>query len=450
MESLGICLTFSTLLGYLHSAIERISDPRKPSNNTRYSIKDAVLSAFAMFFMQCPSFLENQRQMQSRKGQDNAQTLFGVKAIPSDNQIRNILDGILVSSLKPIFTWVYQALEAGGYLKAYQVLGENLLVALDGTEYFSSQKIHCPCCSSRQHKNGTVTYCHQALLPVIVAPGNSNVISLTPELITPQDGHDKQDCEQQAAKRWIKAQKPQFQDVQVTLLGDDLYSRQPLCELSLENKFNFIFVCLPESHSNLYQWLDFLDANGEVHRLQQRQWDGKQWLLYHYRYVNSIPLREEQPALLVNWFEVTVIREADAQQLYHNAFVTRHPLSERLIPEIALSARTRWKTENENHNILKTKGYHLEHNFGHGQQHLAGFLLTLNLLAFLFHTVLLLVDQSYQLIRQRVVRRDSFFEHLRTLTRYLLFESWSQLITFMLTESAPRRTRRSKLDLNSS
>ena len=92
----------------------------------------------------------------------------------------------------------------------------------------------------------------------------------------------------------------------------------------------------------------------------------------------------------------------------------------------------------------------MEHNFGHGQQNLAGFLLVLNLLAFLFHTVLLLVDQSYQLIRQRVVRRDSFFEHLRTLTRYLLFESWSQLITFMLTESAPRRNQRLKLDLNSS
>ena len=137
--------------------------------------------------MQCPSFLEHQRQMQSLLGQDNAQTLFEVKAIPSDNQIRNILDGILASSLTPIFTWVYQALKAGGYLKTYQVLENNLLVPLDGSEYFSSQKIHCPCCSSRRHKNGTVTYFHQALMPVIVAPGNPNVISLAPELITPQD-----------------------------------------------------------------------------------------------------------------------------------------------------------------------------------------------------------------------------------------------------------------------
>lgn len=444
MESLGICLTFNTLLKYLHRAIGQIADPRKPSNNTNYSVKDAVLSAFSLFFMQCPSFLDNQRQMQSRKGQDNAQTLFELEEIPCDNQIRNILDGIPTSRLTPIFIWVYQALKAGGQLKAYQVLGENLLVPLDGTEYFSSEKIHCPCCSSREHKNGKVTYFHQALLPVIVAPGNPNVISLAPEFITPQDGHDKQDCEQQAAKRWIKAYAQQFKDVQVTLLGDDLYSRQPLCELCLEKKFNFLFVCLPESHPSLYEWLDYLDANGEVHHLQQRQWDGKQWLLYHYRYVNSIPLREQQPALLVNWFEVTVSREIDGEQIYHNAFVTRHSLTDSLMPEITRAARTRWKTENENHNVLKTKGYHLEHNFGHGQQHLSSFLLTLNLLAFLFHTVLLLVDQSYQLIRQRVVRRDTFFEHLRTLTRYLVFESWQQLITFMLTESEPRQARRSR------
>jgi hypothetical protein len=450
MESLSICLTFSTLLGYLHSAIDQIVDPRKPGNNTNYSIKDAVLSAFSVFFMQCPSFLENQRQMQSRKGKDNAQTLFEVQAIPCDNQIRNILDGIVARSLRPIFTGVYQALAAGGYLKAYQVLGKNILIPLDGTEYFSSQKIHCQCCSSRQHKNGTVTYFHQALLPVIVAPDNPHVISLAPEFITPQDGHDKQDCEIAAAKRWIDDHAQQFKDVEVTLLGDDLYSRQPLCELCLEKSFNFLFVCLPESHSSLYKWLDCLEANGKVHHLKQRHWDGKKWLLYHYRYINSIPLREQQPALLVNWFEVTVIRETDGKRLYHNAFITHHLLTDRVMPEITRAARSRWKTENENHNILKTKGYHLEHNFGHGQQHLASFLLTLNLLAFLFHTVLLLVDPSYQLIRQRIVRRDTFFEHLRTLTRYLVFESWQKLINFMLTESEPRRSRRTKPGLDSS
>lgn len=55
----------------------------------------------------------------------------------------------------------------------------------------------------------------------------------------------------------------------------------------------------------------------------------------------------------------------------------------------------------KNQNFLKIKDYHLEHNLGHGQQHLAMVLLTFNLLAFLFHMVLHLVDLSYQQIRQK-------------------------------------------------
>ena len=91
--------------------------------------------------------------------------------------------------------------------------------------------------------------------------------------------------------------------------------------------------------------------------------------------------------------------------------------------------RTRWKVENENHNTLKTKGYNLEPNFGHGQQHLASGLATLNILSFLFHTVLNWLDQKHKLLR---AHRQTFFEDLRALTRYLYFDSWDHLLTFML------------------
>jgi hypothetical protein len=95
------------------------------------------------------------------------------------------------------------------------------LVALDGTQYFNSQSIHCKCCSSRTHKNGTITYFHNAILPVIVAPSQPQVISLAPEFITPQDGSEKQDCEVLAAKRWISNYAPEFKNQPITLLGDE-------------------------------------------------------------------------------------------------------------------------------------------------------------------------------------------------------------------------------------
>lgn len=119
--------------------------------------------------------------------------------------------------------------------------------------------------------------------------------------------------------------------------------------------------------------------------------------------------------------------------LYHNAWVTDHDLDDPRVSEVVDAARSRWKTENENHNTLKTKGYHLEHNFGHGQQYLSQTLLTLNTLAFLFHTVLQLVDKTYQVMRQKRGARQAFFQDIRTLTQYCLFESWQTLLDFMLT-----------------
>jgi hypothetical protein len=432
-----IPLSFGVLLGYLHRAISQIKDPRQKSNGTRYRLSDAMLAAFSVFFMQCESFLEHQRQMQSRRGKDNAQTLFGLGQIPTMPQLRNILDEIVARQLFGVFEWVYQALSGGGYLKPYQCLGGHLLVTLDGTQYFSSQTIHCEQCSTRTHKNGSITYSHSAILPVIVAPGQAQVITLAPEFITPQDGSDKQDCEVAAAKRWMRTHASQFIGQPVTLLGDDLYSHQPMVEQCLERGMSFIFTCLPNSHSALYDWLTYLDPLNEVKTVETRQWHKRFQHIYQYRYVNQIPMRDTQPALLVNWCELTLTRAHDGKVLYHNAWITDHHLNEATVSQVVSAGRSRWKTENENHNVLKTKGYHLEHNFGHGQHHLATVLLTLNLLAFLFHTVLHLVDTSYQQIRQKRGTRKGFFQDILSLTKYFLFNSWQHLIDFMLSDSDP-------------
>lgn len=435
MESLP--LGFALLLNYLNQAIKLIADPRQASNGTRYKLSDVILSAFSAFFMQCESFLEHQRQMQSQRGKDNAQSLFGIAQIPSSAQIRNLLDEVAAVGLFEVFFQVYTALRRGGYLRVYEQWNGHLLVALDGTEYFQSQKIHCQCCSSRTHKNGNVTYFHQAILPVIVSPEQAQVIALVPEMITPQDGHEKQDCEVAAAKRWISAHSPRLQPQAITLLGDDLYSHQPLCEHCLQHQLSFIFTCLPDSHVALYDWLDYLEANGEVQTLEHLQRNKRTKEIYRYRYINGIPLRDTQPALLVNWCELTLVRESDGKVLYTNAFVTNHDLTPETVPHVVRAGRSRWKTENENHNVLKTKGYHLEHNFGHGQQYLAATLLTLNLLAFLFHTVLHLVDTSYQRIRQQRGTRKGFFQDVLALTKYLWFESWQHLLDFMLSDPSP-------------
>ena len=243
----------------------------------------------------------------------------------------------------------------------------------------------------------------------------------------PQDGHDKQDCETAAAKRWLSQHGQRFSPLKVTILGDDLYCHQPWCQQLLEQHLNFILVCRPESHITLYEHLDGID----LPTLTTKRWTGKVEETYTYRYLNGVPLKDGDEALLVNWCELTVTR-ADGKVTYKNAFATNHTLSADNVAEVVLAGRTRWKVENENNNTLKTKGYNLEHNFGHGKQHLSSLLATLNILSLLFHTVLGLLDQKYKLLRSHLPTRKTFFDDLRALTRYMYFDSWDHLLTFML------------------
>jgi hypothetical protein len=112
--------------------------------------------------------------------------------------------------------------------------------------------------------------------------------------------------------------------------------------------------------------------------------------------------------------------------------ITNHRLTVDNVVAVAQAGRGRWKIENENNNVLKTQGYHLEHNFGHGKQYLAAFLLSLNLLAFLFHTVLEWSDEQYAVLRRVLARRQTFFQDIQALMRYMVFDHWDHLMAFMI------------------
>ena len=368
--------------------------------------------------------------MPQAKGRSNAESLFGMGAIPCDHQIRTWLDPVAPAELFPVFAGVYDALDGAGQVSHWRVFADQRLIALDGTDYVASQEIHGARCSQRTHANGPVTYVHQAMTPVIVAPGRHEVIPLEPEFITPQDGHAKQDGEQVAAKRWIERQAGRY--LQATLFGDDLYCKQPFCALVLHHGCNFILVCKPASHPTLYEWLAGLEVAGALQQFASRRWHGRFRTVHTYRYANEVPLREGEDAVWVNWCELTITKETDGTILYRHAFATQHPLDHTNVEAVVQAGRARWKIENEHHNTLKTKGDHLEHHDGHGKQHLSAVLLTLNLLAFLFHTVLGWVDQQYHLVRQTLAARHTFFQDLQALTRYLLFESWDHRLDFML------------------
>lgn len=404
--------TQASLINRIRETFETLPDGRSGNGvYQKYSLSDAALSAFSVFFMQSPSFLAHQRTMQKERGRNNAQSLFGVYRIPSDNQIRNLLDPVPPEVLWPLYRGLLKGVEQSGRLGDFQVLDGTVLVALDGVEYFSSQKIHCDCCATKTLKNGVTQYSHSAITPVIVSPQQTSVIPLAPEFVTPQDGSDKQDYELAAAQRWLKRESGSL-PANTTFLGDDWYCKQPFCEGLKQEGRHFILVCKPDSHKTLYEWVEDFQRVGQVGEVEKRRWTGQQHLTERYRFVNQVPLHDSDDALLVNWCEIE-ITDASGKVVYRNAFATDYALDAHNVAVIVNAGRTRWKIENENNNTLKTKGYHFEHSFGHGKKHLSTLLASLIILAFLVHTLLEWFDQCYRRVREALASRKTFFDDLR-------------------------------------
>jgi len=426
--------SFASLIGKTRHCFAALTDVRQ-GKNTRYSMEDFATSALSVFFTQSPSFLAYQKTMQQTKGRSNAQSLFQIEKIPCDNQIRDCLDPVAPEEIFPLYDEALQALQEQGVLESYRGINGTLAIALDGTWYHSSEKIHCDQCSCIEHSSGKKTYYHSAITPVIVAPANPRAIALRPEFVVPQDGHDKQDCETAAGKRWIDKNSARYAPLKVTLLGDDIYSRQPMCRRALLNDFHFIFVCKPDSHIALYKWINLLQPESGLQVFKTRMKNSKgHWETHTYRFANGAPLAQGDDALKVNWCEVTVTKgkQGNGEILYHNAFITDFEITQGNVQSIVATARARWKVENENNNVLKNRGYHLEHNFGHGQKHLSSLLAAMNILAFLYHVFLDFCDENYRLVRAALPTRQTFFNDLRALTRYLFFADWDALMDFMM------------------
>lgn len=425
-------LSLQSVMGAFRARWTNLPDRRKANNNMKYAVVDGVLAAFAVFFMQSSSFLAHQRLLQSKKGRSNARSLFQVAEIPSDPQIRNLVDPLSCEYFQEDFWFLLDELKEQQRLLLFRNDLNTYAIALDGVNFFSSEKISCPKCLKREDRSGTEHFYHSAITPVFVKPAQAQVLPLPPEFIVPQDGSEKQDCERVAAKRWLARHQAHFSDYSVSYLGDDLYANQPLCQLIAETyRQFFILVCKPESHTGLYEWLDFLEKTHSVEKVAQRRWNGKHGEIWQYRFAQQVPLRNGDEALLVNWFELVIAHETTGEILYHNSFVTNHAITPTNVIQLAQVGRTRWKIENENNNTLKTKGYHLEHNFGHGQQDLANVLATLNMLAFLIHSIQEMIEPAYQRLRRALGARKTFFNDLRALTRYIVFDSWDDLFLFM-------------------
>lgn len=429
-------LGFNSLLYGLTQGFEKIKDHRR-LNSVAYSLADTLLGGFAMMYFQEPSLLQFQERQKEEVGICNLETIFGLKEIPKESQMRDIIDNVERENFRSIFKDFFERLQRGKHLSEYQLFPNLYLVGMDGSQYFCSEKIQCPACLEKRHKNGTVTYSHQILQGALMHPHQKVVLPFMPMEIRNEDGHLKQDCEVNAAKRFIEGLKKDHPRLGIILGGDGLFSKQPLIELARENNMQFIFVAKPDDHKVLMEWVDVRRAVGDMQTCIVTDETGKKHV---YEWLNKVQLNGNKDTILVNYFKYQQIltdEKAQEKVTYQNSWVTDFKVTEQNIVTLVKGGRCRWKIENECFNTLKNQGYYIEHNYGHGEKNLSFNFLLLTLLAFYFHQIFELTDPIFQECRKRNGSKINLWNKLRAFIEHLLFESWYQLLDFILNRNKP-------------
>jgi hypothetical protein len=383
-------------------------------------------------YFQDKSLLSFQQRMQEEQHRNNLHTLFGVGTLPSDTQLRTVLDTIDSKELLPIFTDYVSRLQRGKHLEVFRFMGNRYLVSLDGTQYFTSYDVKCPHCLERKSKEGT-RHCHQAVQAALVHPSMKQVIPLLCEDIRNEDGTKKQDSEVAAGKRLIKGLRRAHPRLSMVIVGDSLYSHTPFIRMLGQAHMDFILTAKPDDHKVMFEYI-------EEGTPEEFQVEGTKGELHRYRFMNDVPLSGQDDAPSVNFFEFSILRPNGSGALvttYRSSWVTNLTVTRGNIRDLVPAARARWKIENECFNNLKNQGYHLEHNFGHGQAHLAFNFYCLTLLAFFFHQVFELTDTLYQQARQKWPKYE-IWESLRVLIRFFIFDSWESLMRVLLKHELPQ------------
>src|SRR5437879_1344884 len=372
-------LSADALFRLVHSGFASLPDDRV--GETEIALADALMSAFAMFSLKAPSLLAFDKE----RAEGNLHTIYGIERVPCDTHMREILDPISPKWLRPVFTSVFRQLQRCNALDPMAFLDGHYLLALDGTGYFSSQTIHCASCLQQVHRNGSITYFHQMLGAAIIHPDRREVIPLMPEPIVKHDGTDKNDCERNAAKRFVAKLRQDHPHLQFIITEDSLSSNAPHIETLHAHGLHYILGVKEGDHAYLFQQVQGAEHAGRV--ISYERHDRAAGVVHRFRFVNDVPLNAANTGVRVNFIEYW---EMGQDKVQHFSWVTDLRVNKRNVFHLMRGGRARWKIENETFNTLKNQGYHFEHNYGHGEQHLSVVFAIVMMLAFL-------VDQTQQL-----------------------------------------------------
>jgi hypothetical protein len=411
-------LAADALVTLLRTRFATITDPRP--GNPMISLTDALMSAYAMFALKDPSLLAFDARRQHEAEDHNLQSLFKIQRIPCDTQMRAILDPLAPAAVEPAFQDVFRALQRGKVLESYRYLDEGYLLALDGTGYFSSKTIHCSSCTEKHHTSQdggeTITYEHHLLGAALVHPDKAEVIPLRPEAIIKQDGAVKNDCERNAARRFVTHFRAVHPRLPVVVVEDALASNAPHIRDLQDAGMHFLLGVKEGDHAYLFaavlRCLEEDDAR--VTWVEREVSTPTSKTKYLFTIVRDMPLNEANDQVRVTFLRCQEINEADEITGAYT-WVTDLVVTPANVWRVSRAGRSRWKIENETFNTLKNQGYHYEHNFGHGKQNLSVVLALLMLLAFLVDQVQQLCNPLFQGALERLGSKRALWERQRAL-----------------------------------
>jgi hypothetical protein len=409
-------LSADALFRLVRSGFTTIPDHR--GGETAISLTDALMAAFAMFSLKSPSLLAFDKE----RAEGNLATIDGIARVPCDTQMRALLDPICPASLRPLFKGVFRQLQRGKALEAMVFFDDCYLLALDGTGYVASKTIHCASCLQQVHRNGSTTYSQQMLGAAIIHPDVRAVIPLMPEPIVQQDGTDKNDCERNAAKRFMAKLRKDHPHLKFIVTEDSLSANAPHIETLQDYGRHYILGVKEGDHAYLVEQVQAAAQAGHV--TYDERHDRAAGVVHRFRFVNDMPLTASNADVRVHFIEYWEIGNNKVQ---HFSWVTDLQVSKRNVYHLMRGGRARGKIENETFNTLTNQGYNFEHNYGHGQQHLSVVFATVMMLAFLVDQTQQLCCALFQAVWAKLGSKRLLWERMRALFYDDAFASMRQL-----------------------
>lgn len=392
--------------------------PDHRANNITHRLEDILISAFAMYALKYPSLLSFEEQTPFER--QNLKELFELDRLCSDSQMRNVLDDILPESLVQCFPKCFEILQQLGVLRPFLFRNKHFLVSIDGVHFFHSTKISCQHCQVTNHQNGELSYNHSMLGAVLVHPFQKEVFPLACEAIQKQDGATKNDCELNAAKRLLNTLDSSYADLPIALLGDALFANEPHLMQILANGWEFITSIKPTHHKHLFKLVQTRYRLGKAKSMILP--DGR--FSHHFLWDNNLPLNQN------GHFRVNFLyyeqRHPDKKTLKFS-WVTSFKLRKDNVYHIMRGGRSRWKIENETFNTLKNQGYHFEHNFGHGYNHLCNVLALIMFLAFLVDQMIQTCSKDFRDLWAAAKAKSRLWERMRALFSTTPIHSFDEL-----------------------